>query len=113
MTGTSSVAELAVQLGIGETKKGVIESTGRESRARGRRLSEDGEQHARPDVVRGLRLVVFRTAATKLGVRNPFPKIFLSPALQVGAAREGKIVKVPARGDVFVREQKPTGFGHR
>jgi hypothetical protein len=110
MAGTTSVAELAVQIGIGEAKKGVIESTGPN-----RGPEVDVYQTTANDTLGQMWCAkfvwwCFETAATKLGVKNPFPKIFLSPALQTWAAREGKIVKIPARGDVFVREQRHTGL---
>jgi len=105
-----SVAELAVQIGIAEAKKGVIESTGPN-----RGPEVDVYQTMANNALGQMWCAkfvwwCFETAALRLGVKNPFPKIFLSPSLQDWATREGKIVGTPSRGDVFVKERRHTGL---
>jgi len=110
MAEATSLAELAVQIGIGEAKKGVIESTGPN-----RGPEVDVYQMMANNTVGQMWCAkfvwwCFETAARKLAVKNPFPRIFLSPALETWAVREGKVVKTPARGDVFVRDHKHTAL---
>jgi hypothetical protein len=110
MAQRTTVADLAVEIAIGEARKGVIESAGEN-----RGPEVDVYQLAANNAVgqSGCAKFVwwcFERASLKLRVRNPFPRIFQSAALQVWAARERKVVREPGRGDVFVRQQKHTGL---
>ena len=106
----NSVASLAVEIAIAEAKKGAIESAGEN-----RGPEVDVYQLAANNQVGQMWCAkfvwwCFEQAATKLGVANPFPKMFLSSALQSWAAREKKVVTEPERGDVFVRQSRHTAL---
>lgn len=105
-----SLAELAAQIGISEARRGVIESAGPN-----RGPDVDIYQMSANNTLGQMWCAkfvwwCFETAAVKSGAKNPFPRIYLSPALQAWAERAGKIVSTPRRGDVFVKEQRHTGL---
>ena len=106
----SEVALLAVEIAIADAKRGLFESDGND---RGPELDEI-QQSANGQVGQPwcAKFVwwSFERAALKLKVKNPFPHIFLSSALETWAGRAGLIVKAPERGDVFVKKSRHTGL---
>lgn len=106
----SELALAAVEEGLQKAKSGILETSGPN---RGPELDEI--QLAANDTLGQAWCAKFawwcyELAARKLRTKNPFPKIFLSPALETWAAREGRVVKAPDRGDVFVKAHKHTGL---
>src|SRR6185503_17975906 len=107
---TDGVSLLAVEIAIEEAGKGVIESTGEN---RGPEVdiyqlaanNQTGQMWCAKFV-----WWCFEQAATRLREKNPFPKMFLSSALQAWAVRERRVVDTPVRGDVFVRQSRHTGL---
>jgi len=106
----SDVALLAVEIAFSEAKRGILESSGQN-----RGLQLDEIQPAANGALGQAWCAkfawwCFEKASQKMRIKNPFPKIFLSSALETWAARERKVVKEPGRGDVFVKLHKHTGI---
>lgn len=106
----SSVASLAVDIAIADARRGVFESGGNN---RGPEVDEiqgaANHQMGQPWCAKFV-WWCFERAALKLKVKNPFPRLFLSSALETWATRAGLIVETPQRGDVFVKEHRHTGL---
>jgi hypothetical protein len=52
----------------------------------------------------------FEQAANRLGIGNPFPRIFGAGELEAWAIRENKLMTMPALGDVFVKSHRHVGL---
>jgi hypothetical protein len=106
----SEIALAAVEVGLTEAKRGIYETAGEN-----RGPEVDQIQLAANNALAQAWCAkfvwwCFEKAAQSLRTKNPFPKIFLSSALEAWAAREQKVVKMPERGDVFVKSHKHTGL---
>lgn len=106
----SEVALLAVEIAVEDAHRGVFESAGNN---RGPEI-DDLQRSANAQVGQPwcAKFVwwCFQRAASRLSVKNPFPRLFLSSALESWAVRENLIVGSPERGDVFVKERRHTGL---
>jgi hypothetical protein len=106
----SNVAQVAVEIAVKEAKQGVYET---ENDNRGERIDEY-QKLANSTVGQAwcAKFVCwcFEQAAQRLGVSNPFPRIFGAGALEAWAIREGKLQTTPVLGDVFVKSHKHVGL---
>lgn len=105
-----SVADVAVEIALDEAKRGVFETA---NNNRGPRIDEY-QRLANNTLGQAwcakFGFWCFEQAALRLGVKNPFPKIWDAGRLEAWAIAQKKTVTIPALGDVFVKEHRHVGL---
>jgi hypothetical protein len=110
MSGSSSVAALAVEIALAEAAAGVFE---RANDNRGDRVDE--YQQSTSGVLGEawcMKFVYwcFEQAARRLKVKNPMPAYFGAARFETWAKDAKQLVTEPALGDVFVKDHKHGGL---
>jgi len=104
MPAPSSLAALALEIGLAEAEAGVYEDPPHSNR--GPRV--DVYQTGRASLGQAwcLKFVnwCYAQAATRLSVPNPLPPIYLVSAFLDWARKQGKIVTEPMKGDILVKK---------
>lgn len=107
---TSTLAELAVAIALEEAQRGVFEN------ANDNRGDVVDQYQRATNGVLGQAWCVkfvywcFDQAAGRLRVKNPLPKIFLAAQFELWGIHEGKVVTIPALGDILIKEHRHAGL---